>query len=77
MARLRAKARRKIPSSRFGLPKSRKYPMHDRAHAANAKARATQQWRKGRISAATKNRIHAKANRVLGRRKRTTKRRRR
>jgi hypothetical protein len=48
--------------------------MHDRAHAANAKARATQQYRKGRISKSTMQRIHAKANRKLG--KTTTKRKR-
>lgn len=41
--------------------------MHDRRHAANAKARATQQYKKGRISKSTRDRIHAKANRVLRR----------
>jgi len=41
--------------------------MHDRKHAANAKARATQMHRKGKLSLASKNRIHAKANRVLKR----------
>jgi hypothetical protein len=66
MAKLTARRRKKLKKSQFGLPGSRKYPMHDRAHAANAKARATQQYKKGRISKSTKNRIHAKANRVLG-----------
>jgi hypothetical protein len=41
--------------------------MPDRKHAANAKARATQQYRKGRIAKSTRDRIHAKANRVLKR----------
>jgi len=66
MAKLTARRRNKLKKSQFGLPGSRKYPMPDRAHAANAKARATQQFKKGRISRSTKNKIHAKANRVLG-----------
>jgi len=66
MAKLTTRRRNKLKKSQFGLPGSRKYPMPDRAHAANAKARATQQFKKGRISKSTKNKIHAKANRVLG-----------
>jgi hypothetical protein len=67
MAKLTTKRRNSLKKSQFGLPGSRKYPMPDRAHAANAKARATQQYNKGRISKSTKNKIHAKANRVLRR----------
>lgn len=70
MAKLTAKRRRRIPKSKFALPGSRKYPIHDRAHAANAKARATQAFKKGRISKSTRDRIHARANRVLRRKKR-------
>jgi hypothetical protein len=66
MAKLTAAARRRIPSSEFGEPKQRKFPMPDRSHAANAKARATQGVKAGRISAATAATIRAKANRVLG-----------
>lgn len=66
MAKLRARRRNKLRKSSFGLPGSRKYPMHDRAHAANAKARATQQFKKGKISKSTRDKIHAKANRKLG-----------
>lgn len=66
MAKLTSKARDKIPSSKFGLPGSRKYPMADKAHAANAKARATQQVKKGNLSAASAAKIKAKANKVLG-----------
>lgn len=62
---LKAAARKKLPKSSFGMPGSRKYPMHDRAHAGNAKARATQQFKKGKISKSTKDRIHAKANKKL------------
>lgn len=65
MARLTAKRRRRLPKSKFALPGSRKYPVDTRARAANAKARSTQQYKKGRISRSTRDRIHARANRVL------------
>jgi hypothetical protein len=69
MAKLRAARRRKLPKRSFALPGSRKYPIHDRAHAANAKGRATQQYRAGRISKSTRDRVHAAANRRLKRKK--------
>jgi hypothetical protein len=65
--KMTAKRRRSLPKSKFGLPGKRKYPMDTRGRAANAKARSTQQYKKGRISKSTRDRIHAKANRVLGR----------
>lgn len=64
--KLNAPKRKKIPSKKFGLPKSRKYPMPDRAHAANAKARATQMVKRGKLSASSAAKIRAKANAVLG-----------
>ena len=66
MAELNAARRRAIPTSSFGLPGSRKYPMPDRSHAANAKARASQMVAKGKLSSASKAKIDAKANRILG-----------
>lgn len=66
MSILRASARNKLDSSTFGLPGQRKYPMPDRAHAANAKARAKQQLNRGNLSAAQYDEIVAKANRKLG-----------
>ena len=66
MAKLKAKTRNKLPASDFGEPGSRKYPMPDRAHAANAKARATQMVKKGKLSASEAAKIKAKANRKLG-----------
>lgn len=66
MAKLRASTRKKIPTSKFGLPSSRKYPMEDKAHAANAKARATQMVKRGKLSASSAAKIRAKANRILG-----------
>lgn len=65
MAVLRAKKRNSLPASDFGLPGERKYPMPDRAHAANAKARASQMEARGRITPAQKAAIDAKANRKL------------
>lgn len=65
MAKLNAAARKHIPASEFGLPGARKYPMPDRSHAANAKARATQQVKAGRLSAASAAKIRAKADRML------------
>ena len=69
MAKLKASRRNALPKSDFGLPGSRKYPMPDPSHAANAKARASQQVKKGNLSSAGKAQIDAKANRILKRKK--------
>ena len=66
MAKLKAAARNRLPASDFGLPGKRAYPMPDKSHAANAKARATQAVKAGRMSEGTKAKIDAKANRKLG-----------
>lgn len=65
MAKLTTKQRKNIPSKEFGLPKERKYPMQDKSHAANAKARASQQLDKGNLSETQKKMIDQKANKVL------------
>ena len=65
MAKLTTKARAKIPKKEFALPTERKYPVEDKAHAKNAKARASQMEKKGKISASTEKKIDAKANKVL------------
>lgn len=67
MAKLTAKTRKSIPKSEFGLPGEKKYPMPDKAHAINAKARATQMEEKGKLIPSSKAKIDAKANKVLGR----------
>ena len=64
--KLDEKERKRIPASEFGLPGKRKYPMPDKSHAANAKARATQMVAKGKLSSAAAGRIRAKADRILG-----------
>ena len=66
MAKLTASKKNAEPKSDFGLPEQRKYPMPDASHARNAKARASQQERRGKLSAAEKKRIDAKADRILG-----------
>ena len=64
--KLKAATRNAIPSSKFGMPKQRKYPMPDKSHAVNAKARATQMVKAGKLSPSSAAMIRAKANRMLG-----------
>ena len=66
MAELTTKKRDAEPKSDFGLPEERKYPMPDKSHARNAKARASQQEKKGNLTAAEKRKIDRKADRILG-----------
>ena len=69
MAKLTTAKRKSMAKSSFGLPGSRSYPMPDKSHARNAKARASQQYNKGNLSASSKSKIDAKANRILGKKK--------
>ena len=66
MAKLTAKQRNAMPAGEFGIPGKRAYPMPDASHAANAKARATQAVKAGRMSKATEAKIDRKANNLLG-----------
>lgn len=66
MPKLTVAKRKKIPKSEFGMPSEKKYPMPDKAHAVNAKARATQMEKKGKLSAGSKAKIDSKANKVIG-----------
>ena len=43
--------------------------MPDKAHAANAKARAAQQVKAGNLSPSSKAKIDAKANKILAKKK--------
>jgi hypothetical protein len=65
MATLSEKKRDSLPDSKFGLPEEHKYPMPDNSHARNAKARASQQKKKGNLTASEKAQIDRKADRVL------------
>jgi hypothetical protein len=69
MAKLTMKTRDKLPRSEFGMPKERKFPMPDRSHSANAKARASQAVNAGRMSKSTEEKIVRKADRVLAKKK--------
>lgn len=64
MAKLTTKARNALPKGNFAGP-DRSYPVPDRSHAANAKARAQQQYDRGGLSKGQLAKIDAKANRVL------------
>jgi len=64
VAKLTEKKRNKLPDSAFAGPE-RSYPVFDKSHAANAKARATQMVNKGKLSESSKAKIDAKANRIL------------
>ena len=66
MGTLTAKQRKAIPSSDYGLPDQRKYPMPDKAHARNAIARAEQQYEAGHLTLAQRLKIDAKAHKILG-----------
>lgn len=65
MARLTTAARKALPSSAFGLPKTRQYPEENASHARDAKARASEMEHKGRLSPAQEKKIDAKADRKL------------
>lgn len=65
MAKLKAKARNALPTSDFGLPGERKYPMNDKNHARAAKSRASEMEHKGKLSSSSKAKIDAKADRIL------------
>jgi hypothetical protein len=65
MADLSTKARDKLPAKDFAEPKTRAYPIEDKPHARNAKARASQAVKAGRMSKAEAAKIGKKADAVL------------
>ncbi len=74
MAVLKEAQKKRMAPSTFGLPAKKgpqggvkgKYPMPDKSHASNAKARATQMVAKGKLSPADAAKIRHKANHILG-----------
>jgi len=50
MTKLTTEQRKNLKKSEFGEPKERKYPMPDKNHARNAKARASEMEHKGKLS---------------------------
>lgn len=67
MAELDAKKRNKLPDKAFAEPDKRAYPIEDKPHARNAKARAAQAVKAGRMSKAEEKKIDRKADAVIGR----------
>ena len=65
MAKLPAKTRNALPAEDFAEPDKRAYPVEDKPHARNAKARASQAVKAGRISRAEEAKIDAKADKML------------
>ena len=66
---MKARKRKGLKKSQFGLPGQRKYPVDTRKRAANAKARAKQQLKRGKLSKSAYAKVVAKANRRLKRKK--------
>lgn len=67
MARLTAKTRSKIPTGKFALA-GRRFPIHDKQHAATAKSYASRMVKRGQLTPGQKSTIDAKANAMLGKR---------
>lgn len=61
MAVLTVATRNALPTKEFAGP-NRSYPIPDKAHAENAKSRATQAVKAGRMSPAQAAKIKSKAN---------------
>ena len=61
--KLTTKTRAALPKSDFALPG--KYPITDKSHAINAKARATQMYDKGVLNAGQRETVNRKANMKL------------
>jgi hypothetical protein len=64
MSKLTTNARKNLPKSAFALPGGR-YPVEDKAHARDAKARASQAYNSGHLTVAEKAKVDRKADAVL------------
>ena len=64
MAKLSTKSRDKLPAKDFAGP-GRSYPVENKSHARDAKARASGAVNAGRMSKSEEKRIDAKADRKL------------
>ena len=65
MSKLSESERDNLPASKFAEPEKRAYPIEDAAHAKNAKARASQAVKAGRMSKAEESKIDKKADTVI------------
>ena len=66
MAKLTSAKRDKLPKKEFAEPSKKAYPIENKAHARDAKARASEEEHKGKLSKSEESKIDAKANKVLG-----------
>ena len=66
MSKLTTDARKDLPKSKFALPGEKRFPIEDKAHARNAKARASQSEKAGHLSKGDKAKVDKKADAVLG-----------
>ena len=64
MGKLSTRARNALPRKDFAGP-GRSYPVPDRRHAFNAKARAQQQYAKGNLTKGQRDHIVEKANEAI------------
>jgi hypothetical protein len=65
MSKLDTEDRKRLPAKKFAEPNKRAYPIEDESHARNAKARASQAVKAGRMSKAEETKIDKKADIVL------------
>jgi hypothetical protein len=65
MAKLSESDRDKLPASKFAEPDKKAYPIEDATHAKNAKARASQAVKAGRMSKAEESKIDKRADAVI------------
>ena len=65
MAQLSTAERNALPDKAFGLPHKRAYPIPDASHARDAKARASEEFNLGNLTAAERAQIDRKADRML------------
>lgn len=64
MGKLTTKERKSLPKKDFAGP-GRSYPVENKSHARNAKARASEMEHKGRMSKSEENKIDRAADKVI------------
>jgi hypothetical protein len=65
MTKLDASARKRLSAKAFAEPAKRAYPIEDKPHARNAKARSSQAVKAGRMSKSEERKIDRRADAVL------------
>ncbi len=65
MVKLSKADRDKLPTDKYAEPENRAYPIEDVSHAKNARARASQAVKAGRMSKDEQDRIDKKADAVI------------